>query len=125
MQTYAINDKRSFQSLTRWHQDIQNFAKNDVVLTVVGNKCDLQGERAVSKEEGQQFADAIKATFYQTSAKEDIGVEEPFKSIASTIYSHLITTRSKPKSKTKKGGDNTEKIVLEKDQVTGRGKKCC
>ena len=50
MQTYAINDHGSFESLTRWHKDIQNYAKKDVVLAVVGSKCDLDSDRTVSKQ---------------------------------------------------------------------------
>ena len=50
MQTYAINDHGSFDSLTRWHKDIQNYAKKDVVLAVVGSKCDLDSDRTVSKQ---------------------------------------------------------------------------
>ena len=43
MQAYAINDRQSFESLNKWIQDMKNYAKNDVVVTLVGNKCDLQG----------------------------------------------------------------------------------
>lgn len=40
---------------------------------VVGNKTDLK-QRAVPKEKGKEFADTIKATYVETSAKDGEGI---------------------------------------------------
>lgn len=49
--------------------DVKNYAKKEVIVAIVGNKSDLEEERAVKKEEGQVLAKKIDAIFYETSAK--------------------------------------------------------
>ena len=41
---------------------------------MVGNKCDLAGEREVSREQGLDFAHQIGAMFTETSAARNSGV---------------------------------------------------
>ena len=53
---------------------------------LIGNKCDLDSERAVSYDEGLQFAEEHHLTFLETSAKTAQNVEEAFLSSARTIY---------------------------------------
>jgi GTPase SAR1 family protein len=42
---------------------------------LIGNKCDMQSDRAVSTEEGQALATEYHIRFFETSAKQDINVE--------------------------------------------------
>ncbi len=44
------------------------------MITLVGNKVDLESERTVSTEEGQEFADRLGFVFKEVSAKENINV---------------------------------------------------
>ena len=53
-------------------------------MVVVGNKCDLEDERVVGKDQGQSLANEWKVRFMETSAKKKIGVNE---------VCHLPTTR--------------------------------
>ncbi len=46
-------------------------------LCVVGNKCDLAGEREVSREQGLDFAHQIGAMFTETSAAHNSGEDSP------------------------------------------------
>jgi len=43
---------------------------------VVGNKCDLEDERVVGKDQGQSLANEWRIKFMETSAKKKIGVNE-------------------------------------------------
>lgn len=43
-----------FQS---WISDIQEFARDDVIMMLLGNKADLTNERVVKTAEGQQLAE--------------------------------------------------------------------
>ncbi len=40
-----------------------------MVKLLVGNKCDLEGSRAVTYDEGKEFADSLTIKFIETSAK--------------------------------------------------------
>ena len=44
------------------------------VLCVLGNKCDLENEREVSKEDALEYARSINASYYETSALSSEGV---------------------------------------------------
>jgi Ras-related protein Rab-2A len=47
-----------------------------MTITLIGNKCDLSHRRAVSKEEGEQFAKENGLLFMEASAKTAQNVEE-------------------------------------------------
>ena len=56
---------------------------------LIGNKCDLSNKRAVSREEGEQFAAKNGLTFLETSAKTAENVEAVRASILSfSSHSH-------------------------------------
>ncbi|GLU01253.1 hypothetical protein SLE2022_185660 [Rubroshorea leprosula] len=52
---------------------------------LVGNKCELENERAVSKEEAEQFAQQNGLLFVETSAATSLNVEEAFKRTANAL----------------------------------------
>ena len=45
-------------------------------MILVGNKCDLEDERVVGKDQGQGLARQWNCTFLETSAKSKINVNE-------------------------------------------------
>lgn len=53
-----------------------------MILTLVGNKCDLIEKRCVSREEAFLYASSIGGQYFETSAVNDQGVEQVFVSTA-------------------------------------------
>lgn len=54
-----------------------------MILTVVGNKIDLEKERAVSREEALVYTSSINGSYYETSAiNGGFGIEQVFISTA-------------------------------------------
>lgn len=51
---------------------------NDIILAIVGNKCDLNCDRRISKSVAENFARKVNAFYIETSARENIKVEELF-----------------------------------------------
>ena len=45
-------------------------------MILVGNKCDLEDERVVGKDQGQSLATQWSSSFLETSAKAKINVNE-------------------------------------------------
>ena len=50
---YDISRKASFDSISTWIEDCKNSSPKSVFMVLVGNKCDLEKEREVTKEEGR------------------------------------------------------------------------
>ena len=53
---YDITDRESFENVRTWIQEIEKYSKPGVCKVLVGNKCDQEAQREVSKEEAQEFA---------------------------------------------------------------------
>ena len=104
---YDITDKQSFKDIETWLAEVDKFANDNVVKLLVGNKCDMEQQRAVTYDEGKEFADQLGIKFLETSAKNAVKVEEAFFTLADEIKSRIAkpddsTTRN-PTDKPKPG----------------------
>ena len=79
---YSIDNKDSFESMkSRYRRILKLKGEQKVSIIIVGNKCDLEEERKVSKEEGENFCLSNKVPFLETSALKFINVKEAFLSV--------------------------------------------
>eukprot|EP00746_Dinoflagellata_sp_MGD_P032966 gnl/MRDRNA2_/MRDRNA2_17853_c0_seq1.p1 gnl/MRDRNA2_/MRDRNA2_17853_c0~~gnl/MRDRNA2_/MRDRNA2_17853_c0_seq1.p1 ORF type:complete len:391 (-),score=50.12 gnl/MRDRNA2_/MRDRNA2_17853_c0_seq1:131-1258(-) len=83
---YDITRRDSFDHVSQWLQEARANADPDLVITLVGNKCDKEQERQVSYDEGRQFADRYGLHFLETSAVTGTMVDEAFTTTASRVY---------------------------------------
>ena len=112
---YDITDKDSLEHLNFWSAQIQLNAPEKSKCVLVGNKCDLEGSRAVSTEEGKMYAEKNKIKFFETSAKDGTNINEVFEYIANEIY----------KEEKMEMRSVTSSQVLSKEQTFKKKKKCC
>jgi Ras-related protein Rab-2A len=75
---YDITRRETFNHLTSWLDDARQHSNSNMTIMLIGNKSDLEHRRAVSAEEGQQFANEHQLIFLETSAKTAANVEEAF-----------------------------------------------
>lgn len=85
MLVYDITNDKSFENIKNWIRNIEEHASSDVEKMVLGNKCDMEDRRLVSKERGTQLATEYGIKFMETSAKASINVEEAFFTLARDI----------------------------------------
>mmetsp|Transcript_12963 Transcript_12963/g.20079 ORF Transcript_12963/g.20079 Transcript_12963/m.20079 type:complete len:113 (+) Transcript_12963:189-527(+) len=52
---YSVDSGVSFDHLNKWLADVRTQCGSDVLLFMVGNKCDLEGHRQVSMEDVLKF----------------------------------------------------------------------
>ena len=112
---YDITDKDSLEHLNFWSAQIQLNAPEKSKCVLVGNKCDLEGSRAVSTEEGKMYAEKNKIKFFETSAKDGTNINEVFEYLANEIY----------KEQKMEMRSVTSSQVLSKEQTFKKKKKCC
>ncbi|CAH0521063.1 unnamed protein product [Peronospora belbahrii] len=86
---YDITRRETFNHLTRWLEEARQNSNSNMAIMLIGNKSDLEHRRAVSFEEGEQFAKENGLIFLETSAKTAANVEEAFVKTASKIYSNI------------------------------------
>jgi GTPase KRas len=72
-----------------------------VPVVLVGNKCDMEGERQVGNKEALEFAKKHNLSYFETSAKNRINVDECFFEVVRKIRS-LSNTKNPNKKKSKK-----------------------
>jgi small GTP-binding protein len=86
---YDINNRESFDTIFIWLKDIFNNKERDFPVILVGNKCDLEDERKVTKEEGENFANKLNVKFYETSNKDGINIEESSRELINLVLSRM------------------------------------
>ncbi|KAK5611208.1 Ras- protein Rab-8B [Crenichthys baileyi] len=89
MLVYDITNEKSFDNIRNWIRNIEEHASADVEKMMLGNKCDMNDKRQVSKERGEKLAIDYGIKFLETSAKSSINVEEGFLTLARDIMSRL------------------------------------
>ncbi|THU57476.1 hypothetical protein C4D60_Mb03t03930 [Musa balbisiana] len=86
---YDITRRETFNHLASWLEDARQHTNPNMTIMLIGNKCDLAHRRAVSTEEGEQFAKEHGLIFMEASAKTAQNVEEAFTRTAATIYKKI------------------------------------
>ena len=115
---YDITYKISFENLNKWLKDINENAKG-LPIVLIGNKTDLEENREVSKEEGNEFAKKIneEIEFYEASCKTGENIKEAIRFLVEKIY------------KKYKGKNMTEESIIikkeNKNKNNKKDKKCC
>ena len=110
---YSIKDKDSFSTINNWINEIKTKAKDDVVVFLIGNKCDLDKEREVSKKEGQTLGEKYKIPFYESSAKLDVNVKNVFEDLAQMVVEKSGNVVE----------EEGEELTKKKNNI--KKKKCC
>ena len=109
----AINNRSTFDNLRVWLNSVKEKAETEIQIILIANKCDLEEEREVKKEEIKSKADELGIEFFETSAKTNFGVDEAFDKIIHKVFRAVY---SRPIGLTL-----DDKI----EERTMSGKKCC
>ena len=91
-------------------QIVTNIGGDDISIVLLGNKCDVE-ERAITKENGQEMADSLKVSYYETSALNGTGINEAFEGLTKEIL--------------KKKNANSDGRRISLDSTIPKKKKCC
>lgn len=116
---YDITNRKSFECVNDWLKQIRENGNKNIKIVLIGTKCDLDEERVVPIEEGEQLAKENKIQFFETSSKEEINITETFMHIATEIFNSI------------EKGDLVERTTITIGRDTKKidgsepAKKCC
>ena len=113
---FDVTDMESFNNVKQWLHEIDRYASEGVNKLLVGNKCDLEGQRSVTTEQAREFAESLGIEYLETSAKDRVNVEEAFTTMASQIKGRM---KANPQ-----GAAGTKGTTLSPGQAVGGG-GCC
>ena len=117
---YDITNKESFENLSSWLIEIEKNGNKNVYKFLIGNKNDLEDQRVITKEEGDEFASINGMDFFETSAKTAYQVQEAFEQLTRDIIKIV--------SKDKQHEELNKSIKLKpgkSNNILTKKKKCC
>jgi len=96
---YDITNAKSFESLSeRWMTQLNDHASSDdLAKLLVGNKCDLESSREVSREKAEQFCIEYGMNMLETSAKSGENVLKAFEELIGIVHNKALAASSKGK----------------------------
>jgi small GTP-binding protein len=112
---FDLTDRKSFDDLTQWLDDVHILCDPKAVITMIGNKLDLAAERTVTVTEAENFARLHQLTYLETSARGGDNISEAFQKTAAGVYRRTMGDQNPGK------GDARQLDV----KVKGEKKECC
>ena len=127
---YSINSKESFENIEMWLRELRTHSNPDAKVFLIGNKIDLENERQITKEQGEQFAKDNKINgFMEASAKTGVNAQKIFIQAATTLYEDYIKYQQKAEQSGGKVENTFGKQQNNKKRIDNKPRKnqggCC
>ena len=88
---FDVTNIASFENIENWHKEIRT-ASPDISLIIVGNKIDLEEQRVVFSEDGENIAKKLGLTYVETSARTGENINDAFRMLALQIVNNYLVT---------------------------------
>lgn len=120
---FDLSRRKSLTELfDHWLIRLREFSSKDMVIMLVGNKCDLEKQREVKREEALKLAEENDLVYFETSALSGENVNKVFYELTKSIYEkNRIVTLPEAKKKI----DLKEKEVEIKSLKKKKKNSCC
>lgn len=89
---FDITNLQSYAAVKNWVRELQSNIPEPMVLSLVGNKCDLEEKRKISIDEAKSYASSIGGQYFETSALHDQGIDQVFFNTAAALLKLSSTT---------------------------------
>ena len=120
---YDITQKSSFDKIESLLKKLRDNSNNNVSVILVGNKCDLEDNREVLKEDGEELAQKLKIKFMEVSAKTGENLDKLFQNLIDEVYEKY--NKEFKSFASIEFMDDNKKINLNTNNNPGKKKKCC
>lgn len=107
--TFALDKRSSFGNLKNWLNAIKDNTSQEIPIIIMANKKDLVESREVLEDEIIERAKELNVEYFESSAKENINIDEAFDKIIRKVFDNVYLSKAK-------GFDLDEKKRLSKIQ---------
>jgi len=116
---YDVTSAKSFESLgERWMAQLHDHANSDdLAKLLVGNKCDLEDTREVTKEKAQMFCAEYGMELLETSAKSGVNVLQSFERLITIVHERNLAARSGGRQSVNSASGGTGTVKLDDGNV--------
>lgn len=140
---YDVTSRRSFNSLVEWLDDLKQWAEDNIVVVLIGNKGSYrilitrilliplstadaaESTREVTTTEGQEWALEHGMEYLETSAKTGHNIETAFESTARKVHERLLANKEELARKRKRQGSSFPSVNLGSAASASRIGGCC
>ena len=122
---YDINRKQSFDSVDRWINDIKAAADKNLTIIIIGNKCDLEDQRQVKKEQGEEKAKSNEVAFMETSAFSGENLDKAFEKMVNEVFKKCHEEMTSDGEVEAVWPSKDISLDKTKSKDAGKKKKCC
>ena len=108
---FDLTKLETFEHVKRWIEDINKYAKENVLKFLIGNKSDLEQKRQINFSDIRTFSSMMNTTYFEVSAKNNEGVNEFFEGATKIFISKYICN-----------DEDKKKIILDKNKAKSKNK---
>jgi small GTP-binding protein len=89
---FDVTHAGSYSSVANWIQESSKSTPQNSLKVLVANKTDMTNHRVISEQQGRELSQQFGLHYFETSAKDDLGVNEVFDFMANRIVSNIAVT---------------------------------
>ena len=121
---YDITQKKSFENIEKWVNDLKVAGDPKITIILIGNKNDLEDKRQVLKDQGEEKARSFGCAFLETSAYSGDNIEKAFNLMIKEIY-EKFSSDSTGEGELDPGAKGEDLKLDKTDDKNIKKKSCC
>lgn len=124
---FDITNKKSFENISRWIDELYIIKPNPIITTLIGNKYDMKTDRKVTYTDAITLAIKNNMEYYETSAINNKNIEKIFFNNCEKLIEKIIRGNLKEENGFKFRGNQTSvKLdIYEKNNKYNKYNSCC
>ena len=119
---YDITNKDSFVHTEHWVNETKDLKREDAIFALVGNKIDLEENRAVTQKEAENFANENGFLFSEVSAKTGDQIQDLFEA---KLFPEMVRKFNIGDEEEEGNEEQNQGVKLDEPYVAPKKGGCC
>lgn len=91
---FDVTDENSFNNVHLWLKECDRYAREDVIIMIIGCKCDKVKKRVVQYSTAKNYVESLNFTYFECSSKYSIDISDIFSKIALEMLKQRENTQN-------------------------------